>query len=720
MTRNIYALLVGINNYASGSGVRKLHGCVPDIQTVKEYLTDRIPPENLQLLSLIDEQATRKAVIDAFRDHLCLASSEDTVLFYYAGHGSQEDAPEEFWTIEPDQLNETLVLYDSRSENGLELADKDLAVLIGEVAQKNPHISLILDCCHSGSGSRNLLQEMGERRLPKSTRKRPFESYLVAAGDLNSLKADSRNPEQNPTGWSLPRGRHVLMAACRDHETAKEYPVKNGQRRGAFSRFLLQTLAQANGSLSYRDLFQQANALVRSNVADQSPQLEASIAEDLDLPFLGTGAITPRKPYFTVSHKRELGWVINGGAIHGIGAPAGEETTLLALFPFSSESDPGEEPELQPMGEAQVTAVRPELSQIASSALEDLDPKTILKAVVTAQPLSPMGIKMEAETPADEVGIELVREALLVAGDDQKPSLYVEEKQDQDTDEATFRLIAQDGEYLVTRPTDARPLITQLQGYTPEKAAEAVSNLEHISRWLKVVELQRPNSSRVSSGNLKVEIVQGEGDKETAKTITDPQIRLEYQYNTLTKKWEEPKFRVRVTNKSKETLFCSLLDLTEQFEIDASILPGGSVRLQPGETVWVADGQPLRGIVPKSLWQQGITEYKDILKVIACTTDFDATLMEQGKLGEPLLAMRSASRGGGTLNRLMKRVMTRTISIHGEDEEIYDDWIATQITFTFVRPQEAAVVSAEDSVSLGMGVSLQSHPTLKTKARLTT
>ena len=193
MPRNIYALLVGINDYAPDSGVRGLQGCVQDIRTIQAYLEDRVPLENLHLLPpLLNEQATRQAVIDAFRNHLCQAGSDDTVLFYYAGHGSQEDAPEEFWTIEPDCLNETLVCYDSRNENGLDLADKELAALIGKVAEKNPHIVLILDCCHSGSGTRDPMQEVEERRLPKSNRRRSFDSYLVAAKGLPKNKISNK------------------------------------------------------------------------------------------------------------------------------------------------------------------------------------------------------------------------------------------------------------------------------------------------------------------------------------------------------------------------------------------------------------------------------------------------------------------------------------------------------------------------------------------------
>jgi pimeloyl-ACP methyl ester carboxylesterase len=718
MTRNIYAVLVGINEYDPASGVRNLQGCVQDIGTIQEYLESRIPPEQLHLLPpLLNEKATRQAVIDAFRNHLCQAGSEDTVLFYYAGHGSQEDAPEEFWTIEPDRLNETLVCYDSRTEHGLELADKELATLIGEAAQKNPHVVLVLDCCHSGSGTRDPLQEVEERRLPKSDHKRLLNSYLFSANDIDSLKPASRSPDNNPAGWSLPRGRHVVLAACRDHETAKEYPMENGQRRGVFSRFLMEALTQANGNLSYRDLFQQANALVRSNVAAQSPQLEATIMADLDLPFLGTGAITPREPYFTVFYQEELGWIINGGAIHGIAPPIGEEMTLLALFPFSTKVQTLGAT-AQPIGEAEIITVCSQLSQIKLKVLEDLDPKTTLKAVVISQPLPPMGVRLFAATSEDEMGVALVRDALKVAGSEQTPSLYVAEEPD--SAKAGFKLLAKGEEYLVTRPTDDRPLITQLRGYTSANAIETVRNLEHIARWLKVVDLQSSSSSRIPPGALQIQIVQGKDDKESAEEIAQPQMRLEYQYNPAKGKWEEPEFRVKLTNRSKEVLFCALFDLTERFAV-SSVLKGGTVRLIPGETVWVQDGDPLFGIVPKELWQQGITEYKDILKVIACTTEFDATMMEQGKLGQPLPPTdRSPKQGRGALNRLMKRVITREVSSHREDEEIYDDWIASQVTFTFVRPQTATIVSTDAVVSLGMGITLQPHQTLSANVRLTT
>ena len=135
MTRNIYALLVGIDEYIAP--VPPLKGCVNDIMAIAEYLQGRVASVGYQLhlRTLLNEEATRNAIADGFRQHLCQATSEDVAFFYFAGHGSQERSPQEFWTLEPDRLDETLVCYDSRSDGGWDLADKELAKLIAEVSR---------------------------------------------------------------------------------------------------------------------------------------------------------------------------------------------------------------------------------------------------------------------------------------------------------------------------------------------------------------------------------------------------------------------------------------------------------------------------------------------------------------------------------------------------------------------------------------------------------
>ncbi len=663
MNRNIYALLVGIDEYVSP--ISPLQGCVNDITAIKEYLEGRVNTDEyqLRLRTLLNKDATRQAVIDGFRQHLCQAGSEDVVFFYYAGHGSQEEAPEEFWAIEPDRLNETLVCYDSRSLGGWDLADKELAKLIAEVVQKNPQITIIMDCCHSSSGTRGDLEgDIAERKAPIDTRKRSLDSFIFS-------NLEERSLAKNPTGWTLPRPKYISLAACRDRQTAKEYNV-GGQRRGAFSYFLLDTLKKANGSLTYRDLFKRTNALVRSKIADQSPQLEATVLDDLEQPFLG-GAIPPRKPYLTVSYHKDHEWVIDGGAVHGIPQPSGDETTELALFPFDSSPE-GMQELSTAIGKAKVIAVMPQLSQVQISGIESLEADMTFKAVVTSLPLLPKGVLITGES----AGVELARAALLTISPGNQPSLYLQEVGK--TENAEFKLLARNGQYLITRPADDRPIVAQIQGYTESNALQAIERLEHITRWTNIAELSSPATSSIQASAVQMVIYQ-EG-----REVKDAQISLQYQQQNG--KWKSPTFKVKLKNTSNQELFCALLDLTDRYAVSPELLETGGVWLKPGEEAWALGGENIYPTVSEKLWKQGITQSQDILKLIVSTAEFDATLLRQNELDLPFFPEREAGRGRGTLNRLMKRVRSRDLRAKPEEEE-YDDWITSQINITTVRPK---------------------------------
>ena len=71
------------------------------------------------ILTLCNEHATREAIIAGFCEHLIKTEAGDVALFCYARRGSQEQLPPEFWHVEPDRLDETLVCYDSRRPVGM-------------------------------------------------------------------------------------------------------------------------------------------------------------------------------------------------------------------------------------------------------------------------------------------------------------------------------------------------------------------------------------------------------------------------------------------------------------------------------------------------------------------------------------------------------------------------------------------------------------------------
>jgi hypothetical protein len=710
MARTVYALLVGIDEYQSP--VRPLHGCVNDITRVETFLTQRVGSEGytLEPRVLKNDKATRQAVIDGFTGHLGRAGKDDVALFYFSGHGSQEKAPPEFWHMEPDRLNETLICYDSRQPGQYDLADKELAQLIADVADKGPHVVIILDSCHSGSGTRAGDSE-GVRRAPTDERVRPIDSYIVTPAAATA-RAGIRGDTAATSGWTmLPEGEHILLAACRADEEAKEYTL-GGEPRGIFSYFLTDTLERTGQSPTYRDLFKRVRALVRNRAALQSPQIEATDTALLDQPFLG-GAIAERSPYFTLSYSQGEGWVIDGGAVHGIPAVAGEETTTLVLFPFTSTHEQMRDIS-GALGTARATEVHPHQSVVEVTLHEGKpDPDLTYKAVVTALPLPLLGVYFEG----DEAGLELARVALHAVGPGGKPSVLVGEVA---AEAAELRLRAADDTYQIMRPVDGRQLVEDIPKYTKDSAWKAIQRLEHIARWIRINELENPAST--INDAVKMEIFRL--DAQGAETVVqEAALRLEYTYREG--KWVESQFRVKLTNTSTRKLYCMLLDLPQTFGVFPK-LPGGGVWLEPGAEAWVREGKPIYARVPKKLWKKGLTEITDVLKLIVSTEESDATLLAQEDLDQPIMRSkeekeRSIKGSKSTLQRLMRRVQTRHFSDEPEEDEVFADWATYESSFTTVRPLESVPIPGEgEEETLGSGVTLIGHPSLQAKARLTT
>lgn len=160
-----FALLVGINRYADPR-LPDLQGANTDVDLMKVLLTGEqgYGFSNDRVRVLLNEQAT----LGAFRKELARlakqATSEDIVLIYFSGHGSQvQDQNGD----EADDLDETLVFHDSRSRDGTipDLADDELHCLLSQI--KARHLVLILDAGNTGTVSRGGETLSRQRFAPK-------------------------------------------------------------------------------------------------------------------------------------------------------------------------------------------------------------------------------------------------------------------------------------------------------------------------------------------------------------------------------------------------------------------------------------------------------------------------------------------------------------------------------------------------------------------------
>ncbi|WP_375494323.1 caspase family protein [uncultured Nostoc sp.] len=159
------ALLVGINEYSDP--IPALKGCVNDVLLQKELLIYRFgfKPEDIRILT--DKQATRQGILTAFEEHLIKqAKPGDVVVFHYSGHGSQvEDRDRD----SPDGLNSTFVPIDSEySVLGGPVQDiMGHTLFLLMYALKTDNVTVVLDSCHSGGGTRGNLRVRSRDGGPK-------------------------------------------------------------------------------------------------------------------------------------------------------------------------------------------------------------------------------------------------------------------------------------------------------------------------------------------------------------------------------------------------------------------------------------------------------------------------------------------------------------------------------------------------------------------------
>jgi hypothetical protein len=284
----------------------------------------------------------------------------------------------------------------------------------------------------------------------------------------------------------LPAGRHVLLAACRSDETAKEV-WEDGKPHGAFTASRLVALRQYRGEITYRDLLKRAEAQVRLRVSRQVPQIEANNQEDVWRVFLGDAG-SGRQPYFTLRFDRSLQWVVDAGAINGFASPRSKDTTSFAVFDLNVKYG------LAYVGDALATArvkeVRPELSVVEiASKKGELDPKQTYRAIVTSAPPSPLAVHLTGETEA------IARLGRLLQADDAGHRMV---SPIAETARADFIVQCEDRRYRITRTGGDIPVAADATDEPDQAARSAVEHLEHIARWQAVKNLRNPTTRLVS------------------------------------------------------------------------------------------------------------------------------------------------------------------------------------------------------------------------------
>lgn len=634
--KNVFGLLAGVDLYPQNA---RLNGCVADSFDMEQYLRDTVPANSLHLLTLRNEQATKSNMKDGFLKHLTQAKENDVVIIHYAGHGSREAADPVFWHLAPDRMNEVMVPVDAITSDmrmNNPLADKELKWLIREVAKNNPHIAVVLDCCHSGDGTRLAGTFKNRFTSARQDTVRTFEEY-VFKDDAQLYQAYK---QQLP--FELKSGKHILLAACRNSQTAKELVV-SGNKRGIFTYSITEALRNNAGNLSYRDLMRLASVRVVNTVQEQVPQLEAIIdTSQADMPFLG-GLAAKRKYYIVSRNPATNVWEMDAGQINGLVVSELEPTTM-SVFEQAANLDT-EDP--KPLTEARVTKL-----ELNRSVLEMEDETGITgnayKAVVANMPLKKLKIRLEVEKSNIRLyaGLAIVRAAIATSGHGSRPSAYIEEVDE--CDEPDYRVIAYMhegmGKYKICSTLDNRPLVEQTVGFTSTSAMALVRRLEHIAQWELVNQLQNP-ATQISNGAVELEILMSERNRTNGEWSDFKKVELNngvldlpyYEYedkdeNGQKVMYSSPEIKIRVNNHSESEYFVSLYYLGSDFSCTNDLLQKFNIKpLQKG--VAALEDSAINPKVPDDLVNLGVSEDKAILKLLVSTDDFNAEAYNMEGLG---------------------------------------------------------------------------------------
>ncbi len=210
------ALLVGVGQYEMGL---QLPGIDSDIRIMKKAVS-LMGFEESQVRVLLNEQATLDGIRQAVREWLVKGvTSQDRVLFYFSGHGSQI---KDISGDEPDGADEVLLPYNAvLKENTLDnvLVDEAFDRILNTIPADI--VLVFLDACHSGTATRRVFNN-DDGYFPK------FYAY----------KGMPATPDKiDGAAWKTTDGqaKYIALSACRDDEEALSSRKGSLMTRGILS-----------------------------------------------------------------------------------------------------------------------------------------------------------------------------------------------------------------------------------------------------------------------------------------------------------------------------------------------------------------------------------------------------------------------------------------------------------------------------------------------------
>jgi hypothetical protein len=660
---NLYALLIGIDYYLpgqlpNGSYYPNLGGCVRDVKRVEDYLKKTQKPKQIFKLTSSntggmeppepqDQLPTYENIVAKFHAITEIAQKDDQVYIHYSGHGGRAK------TIYPDlkgagQPDEALVPMDIAKTNERYLRDVEIATLLKNMVNKGLVVTVVFDSCHSGGTTRGDTAIRGLEGEPDTT-SRPTDSLVASREELiqNWLELTGGTARKANAGDWLPESRdYVLLAACRPSEYAYEDVFNGKESNGAFTYWLLDTLANPSPDLTYKSLYDRVYAKVQSQFQTQTPMLFGEGERQVFGRSYANVHYTVNVLNVDTARNRVQ---LDAGRAQGLGEGARFAIYAPGTTDFSDKN--------KPLAIAQITAdITP------GDAWAVIDPNSLRGNIQQASPAimlsAPIALvrrvrlfeKQKDSTnklPKNQV---LPSELLKI----QTTALTAVKAAIPRTGKGWIELVSKGEHYQVAINTSGEYEICDRNG-TPfpnlrpallvgdrHAAENVVKRLVHLTKYQAAQELENLS---VLTNKLVVQLT----DKDK-KPLADPTKQtLQTEENTF----------LYIKNESDQDLNVVVMDLQSDWAISQFDILGDEasfVTFAPGQEEWIRLSFKLA---------EGYKEGKDILKVFATVGPAKFRWLELPSLDQPIKARKAAfdeydentPRGGGDpLDKLLSAI----------------------------------------------------------------
>lgn len=390
---HLHALFVGIDHYRYSTAqvpdarFGDLEGAVGDVVRMKAALEEiygvelgkvegkACASDNGVAITLVDECAPRKAILDALERQVAKARPGETVLFYYAGHGA---ATKDTGDHDQDSgYHGTILGHDARKPGGSaaevgEIWDVELRQIKDRATAAGVFFVTIFDSCNSATATRDAAGNRS-RSAPPPEAPQP-------------TLASSLSPATSTTG----AGYWVHLAAAQDREDAKEAisTTSDGEPfpAGLFTTALIDALRMPSlRHATFADIIRE----VQLRVAESGYGAQRPSGEGLLTASLGRRSGAP-----VVFEARGAGPVVTMAAGSLSGVTSGSR---FALYATQTDAVAGK----QPLAEASVEKVEPDhatLRMVKGSAMGASLPVGLFFARETAHFLAPAQLGVAVAT----------------------------------------------------------------------------------------------------------------------------------------------------------------------------------------------------------------------------------------------------------------------------------------------------------------------------------